>query len=397
MKSWRLKILILSLCFFTKKAEAQNLVLNPSFEDMLSCPTTFSQLNLVINWNSPTLNSSGYCNSCSNPSFVGVPQNGAGYQLAKTGNAYAGFIALQDGDAYITYVQGEFLDTLKKDSVYCINFWISLTDNSNTAIAKMGAYISDTAIYYPVTTPLNLISQIESPAGQYLNDTVNWMLVSGTYISQGGEKYITIGNFHDISSSDSIYFGSGESALSSYYIDDVSVFQITNADSGADTAICSEDSIQIGSTNYAEFTYNWQPTAGLSNAYSGITKAKPTQTTTYYLTQTTPCSFTTDSVTITVCDLPPSSNITIPNIFTPNNDGINDVFKITTQNITRLNCKIYNRWGILVGELTKINEMWDGNTTSGLPCNAGVYYYVLTAIGEDGKEYDEKGFVSLVR
>lgn len=87
----------------------------------------------------------------------------------------------------------------------------------------------------------------------------------------------------------------------------------------------------------------------------------------------------------------------IPNIFTPNNDGVNDVFKITTKNIAKFNCNIYNRWGILVNELTESNEVWDGRTKSGLECTVGVYYYVLTATSEKGKEYNEKGVVQLIR
>lgn len=91
-----------------------------------------------------------------------------------------------------------------------------------------------------------------------------------------------------------------------------------------------------------------------------------------------------------------NSGLVIPNVFTPNNDGVNDAFRISTKNIATLNCKIYNRWGILVNELTKTNEVWDGRTTSGLLSTAGVYYYSLIAFGEDGKEYNEKGVVQLI-
>ena len=314
-----LRILILSICFYIQKTNAQNLVLNPSFEDMSTCPDNGGQLYKATFWLNPTSSTPDYCNAC-NTGIAGVPQNGAGYQMAKTGNAYAALIALQYNNISIEYVQGELSDTLKKDSIYCVSFYVSLIDLCNTAIAKMGAYFSDTVIYYPVTTPLNLIPQIESPAGQYLNDTINWMLVSGTYVAQGGEKYITIGNFHDIANSDSIYFGSGESALAFYYIDDVSIVQLKSANAGSDTLICNEDSVQIGSSNYAEYTYSWQPTTGLSNPNSGITKAKPIQTTTYYLTQTSPCSITTDSIVVTGCDSSSApSSVQVPNIFTPNN------------------------------------------------------------------------------
>jgi gliding motility-associated-like protein len=396
MKNKMLKILILSICFFIKKTDAQNLVLNPSFEDMLACPDNGGQLYKAIYWINPTQSLPGYFNSCS--SNFGTPQNGSGYQMPRTGNAYAGIIGLQYQDFYIAYIQGQFIDTLKKDSIYCLNFWVSLSENSNSAISKMGAYISDTSFQISTTANLTFIPQIESPATQYLNDTTNWILVSGTYIAQGGEKYITIGNFHSISEGNYIYFGNGESAYAGYYIDDVSVFQVKSTDAGADTAICNEDSVQIGTTNYSEFTYSWQPAAGISNPNSGVTKVHPTQTTTYYLTQTTPCSVTIDSITVIACDssLLPSS-LQVPNIFTPNNDGINDEFRFKTKNIATINCKIYNRWGILVGEITAPNEVWDGRTTSGMQVIDGVYFYVLTAKGNNGKEYNERGFVQLMR
>jgi gliding motility-associated-like protein len=92
-----------------------------------------------------------------------------------------------------------------------------------------------------------------------------------------------------------------------------------------------------------------------------------------------------------------NSNISAPNIFTPNNDGANDSFKITYKNITTLNCKIYNRWGLLVSELKNANDTWNGKTADGLECTNGVYYYIITATGEDGKEYNEKGFVQIIK
>ena len=91
------------------------------------------------------------------------------------------------------------------------------------------------------------------------------------------------------------------------------------------------------------------------------------------------------------------SSISVPNIFTPNNDGVNDDFKITSKNIVTLNCKIYNRWGIKITELTKPNEVWEGHSTSGLQASEGVYFYMLSATGADGNGYDKKGFVQLIR
>ena len=89
------------------------------------------------------------------------------------------------------------------------------------------------------------------------------------------------------------------------------------------------------------------------------------------------------------------SNIVMPNVFTPNFDSINDVFKPYLDEITELNFSIFSRYGNLIFETTKLNGFWDGRTTSGEPCTDGVYFCVLNATGIDGKKYKEKTFVQL--
>ena len=108
-----------------------------------------------------------------------------------------------------------------------------------------------------------------------------------------------------------------------------------------------------------------------------------------------------DDVYVGTCDTlkPPviKSSLTVPNVFTPNGDGQNDVFSIQQSNIQTLNCKIYDRWGGKVWELKGPDESWDGHNQTGNPCNDGVYFYVLDAAGEDGKAYHQTGFVELLR
>ena len=90
------------------------------------------------------------------------------------------------------------------------------------------------------------------------------------------------------------------------------------------------------------------PSSGLNNSTIAGPMASPDKTTTYVVTKKTACNLTTDSVTVTVKDDCYISEIILPNVFTPNNDGINDVFKISSKNIADFNLKIYNRWGILI-------------------------------------------------
>lgn len=87
----------------------------------------------------------------------------------------------------------------------------------------------------------------------------------------------------------------------------------------------------------------------------------------------------------------------IPNIFTPNADGVNDLFLITSLDAKAINCEIYDRWGVKMAGWTTINGNWDGRTTSGEPVSNGVYYYIITITDFNDNITEEKGFIHLVR
>lgn len=99
-----------------------------------------------------------------------------------------------------------------------------------------------------------------------------------------------------------------------------------------------------------------------------------------------------DDVAITLVN----SEMNVPNVFSPNADGINDVFKITTVNVFEFNCNIYDRWGRLIATLNSPEESWDGSY-SGSSCTEGTYFYHCLATGNDNIVYNKKGFVQLVR
>jgi len=91
------------------------------------------------------------------------------------------------------------------------------------------------------------------------------------------------------------------------------------------------------------------------------------------------------------------SDVKLTNVFTPNNDGVNDVFRPITKGLTSLKVSIYNRWGNLMYEWDGVNGFWDGYTTAGIPCPDGVYFYVLEAKGFDGKTYKLKSNLTIAR
>ncbi len=90
-------------------------------------------------------------------------------------------------------------------------------------------------------------------------------------------------------------------------------------------------------------------------------------------------------------------SIVIPNIFTPNGDGINDGFSIITTGISNLDISIYTRWGEILAEKSGPSIYWDGETKNGIKASEGTYYYVLAYTTKDGHTINTKGFITLTR
>ena len=104
------------------------------------------------------------------------------------------------------------------------------------------------------------------------------------------------------------------------------------------------------------------------------------------------------TVTIVVENLPLVFNL--PNIFTPNGDGSNDLLHFNLQNAESVYVEIVNRWGNLVGIIDSIDPQdgWDGNDhKSGTPVSEGVYFYTYTFVGIDGETTSGHHFVHLNR
>lgn len=107
-------------------------------------------------------------------------------------------------------------------------------------------------------------------------------------------------------------------------------------------------------------------------------------------------NFCSDSITIHVEIMPPST-VTIPNIFTPNNDGFNDGFYAISEGIEQESLKIFNRWGRVVYVSEIVSSPWNGNDPNGNESADGTYFYVYHGVGYDKKEYNLNGSITLMR
>ena len=80
------------------------------------------------------------------------------------------------------------------------------------------------------------------------------------------------------------------------------------------------------------------------------------------------------------------SYLAVPNVFTPNGDGMNDEFRVAYRSLKEFHIWVYNRWGKLVYESTDPAKGWDG-TINGRPAAEGAYFYVVRAKGTDADKY----------
>lgn len=92
------------------------------------------------------------------------------------------------------------------------------------------------------------------------------------------------------------------------------------------------------------------------------------------------------------------ATFTIPNVFSPNGDGINDIFDINAKSVEEFNITIYNRWGSKVFESQNVDVEWNGtNKNDGGECPAGVYYYVVEYKLRNEEPKNQTGTVTLIR
>ncbi len=103
---------------------------------------------------------------------------------------------------------------------------------------------------------------------------------------------------------------------------------------------------------------------------------------------------------VRVLDVIPRFTYFLPNALTPNEDGVNDIFKGVgvLDKISTFNLTIWNRWGNLIYQTTNPNDAWNGRINNdGETVPAGVYVFTVEIVGGRGERYEERGTVTVVR
>ncbi|MBA3705494.1 MAG: gliding motility-associated C-terminal domain-containing protein, partial [Bacteroidetes bacterium] len=169
-------------------------------------------------------------------------------------------------------------------------------------------------------------------------------------------------------------------------------------------ATTDEDTIGLGGSTIIHAITDttkkiiWTPADGLDNPSSFNPKATPTKTTTYTVTiiDSTGC---TRSATVTIyvisigCE---EADVFVPNTFTPNGDGHNDILYVRSNSLTHLYFAVYNRWGQMVFETTDINIGWDG-IYKGMKADPAVFAWYLRGECYNKEKFKTQGNVTLIR
>ncbi|MEO6327404.1 MAG: PKD domain-containing protein [Ginsengibacter sp.] len=166
------------------------------------------------------------------------------------------------------------------------------------------------------------------------------------------------------------------------------------ADAGpADTSVVINQPLQLNASG-GEF-YLWTPPVGLTNPNISNPIANLSNSQQYVVTVRQAGCFDTDTINITVYKV--ASGLYVPNAFTPDNDGRNDVLRPIPIGMKTLSYfRVYDRWGKLVFSSSKLAKGWDG-MFQGKPQTAGVYVWIAEGIDYLNKKVTKKGSVVLIR
>lgn len=177
----------------------------------------------------------------------------------------------------------------------------------------------------------------------------------------------------------------------------VSVLPDINAYAGRDTAVVVNQLLQLQASGGK--TYRWLPVTGLSNPGIGnpVAMYNTPSAGIMYKVMVYNEAGCMDSAYIKVKVFQTMPAVFVPNAFTPNRDGKNDLLRPTAVGVARIDYfQIYNRWGQLVFSTATNDQGWDG-TIAGKLQPSGTYVWVVKAVDYTGAPYKQRGTLVLIR
>lgn len=386
-------IIILLHFFHSINSNAQNLVPNPSFELMDNCVLPITELMCAQAWNQ-------YLDlDPANTPDLGF--EGAVFFPPSTIDAFEGnqYLNLEASVGNPEYVQVSLLAPMVAGISYCVSFYSSVTQESPEVAPSMGAYFTtDPILDSPME--LGLAAHVQGPVDF---DPTQWTLISGTYVAQGGEDVLVLSGFEN----------TGTMPFPYMYIDMVSVVPMPPLSLVGDDLCNGPVTLNAAAPGAS---YDWS--TGASTPSIQVSTAG-----TISLTRTIGVCSQEASVEIIACDAEeeeeeedPEEDPEVPNddpdpipvvleefrffapnAFTPDGDGLNDVFRVIGPKTDSFELQIFNRWGQLVFESDNISQPWTGNHAGGeyfIP--DGIYVYQFRAT-RGIEVHESSGHVVVIR
>ncbi|MCF8275934.1 MAG: T9SS type A sorting domain-containing protein [Flavobacteriales bacterium] len=224
MRSWLIILALLPLF-----VQGQNLVPNPSFEEHTECPDGPGKIAFAYPWEN-VLGSCDYFNECGTNGYR-ASANIVGGGGARTGQANGHFLLWSINNQQTEILGIELITEMEAGVRYRVEFYLSMTDSIWYASKNFGAYFS-------AVQPPNDIDNIQSCQpqvryeGAFITNKEGWTRVSGTFVAQGGERFLSIGNLDKYEDTETLFVPGGGVyrpqqpvywSSSAYFIDDVSV------------------------------------------------------------------------------------------------------------------------------------------------------------------------------
>lgn len=326
------------------------------------------------------------------------------YNAVSTGGGTAPTYQWYNGTTNGAFTGATNTTYTSSSSVNGDNVFIVMT--SNASCATPGTATSTTFVLNLVTTPNPTILAVDTtictPNNILLH--VNNTAASGNtfqWYKDGNPITGATGTTYLVSSSDipgGIYTfkeSNGACAFATITNATVVILETPTVSAGNDETVQKNSIVTFQGSVSGSANYSWTPSTGLSNANILNPDATITHTVTYILSAhdaTGKCS-AQSSVTITVADA-----IKIPNVITPNGDGVNDVWNIEhIENFPNATFIIYNRWGNIVWKAGGNVFQWNGtNYRNGELLADGTYFYVIDL---QSNSYPEPytGYIQLIK
>ena len=220
--------LLILVTAITYSVKAQNLVPNPSFEDTVSCPQFYGVDGYFTDW-SFFRGTPDYFHNCSSSLSY---NNSWGYQLPRSGEGYVSVAAYQTSTTNAREHLGvQLISSLTIGVKYYLTFYVSTAHNNsaiNIATNKMGALLAMTPYSNPSGTGL-LPNSATIYTDSIINDTLNWVKISGSFVADSSYQYLSLGSFFDDNNVDTNYISNPfPPSVGLYYIDDVCLSDDSN-------------------------------------------------------------------------------------------------------------------------------------------------------------------------